>query len=89
MSTELPDLILLDINLPKKSGHQVLQFIKNSENLKQIPVIMLTTSSAERDIEMAYKNYVNCFITKPVDVQDFINAVKEIENFWMNIVTLP
>jgi CheY-like chemotaxis protein len=89
LSTELPDLILLDINLPKKSGHQVLQFIKNSENLKQIPVIMLTTSSAERDIEMAYKNYVNCFITKPVDVQDFINAVKEIENFWMNIVTLP
>ncbi|MGC8750395.1 response regulator [Hydrotalea sp.] len=88
-SIELPDLILLDINLPKKSGHQVLQFIKNSENLKQIPVIMLTTSSAERDIEMAYKNYVNCFITKPVDVQDFINAVKEIENFWMNIVTLP
>lgn len=89
LSIELPDLILLDINLPKKSGHQVLQFIKNSENLKQIPVIMLTTSSAERDIEMAYKNYANCFITKPVDVQDFINAVKEIENFWMNIVTLP
>ncbi|PZX62835.1 response regulator [Hydrotalea sandarakina] len=89
LSIELPDLILLDINLPKKSGHQVLQFIKNSENLKQIPVIMLTTSSAERDIETAYKNYANCFITKPVDVQDFINAVKEIENFWMNIVTLP
>jgi CheY-like chemotaxis protein len=89
LSIEVPDLILLDINLPKKSGHQVLQFIKNSENLKQIPVIMLTTSSAERDIETAYKNYANCFITKPVDVQDFINAVKEIENFWMNIVTLP
>ncbi len=89
LSIELPDLILLDINLPKKSGHQVLQFIKNAENLKHIPVIMLTTSSAERDIEMAYKNCVNCFITKPVDVQDFINAVKEIENFWMNIVTLP
>jgi CheY-like chemotaxis protein len=89
LSIELPDLILLDINLPKKTGHQVLQFIKNSENLKQIPVIMLTTSSAERDIETAYKNYANCFNTKPLDVQDFINAVKEIENFGMNIVTLP
>ncbi|WP_298297134.1 response regulator [Hydrotalea sp.] len=85
----LPDLILLDINLPKKSGHQVLQFIKNTEYLKQIPVIMLTTSSSETDVELAYKNYVNCFITKPVDVQEFMHAVREIENFWMNIVTLP
>ena len=85
----LPDLILLDINLPKKSGHQVLQFIKNTEYLKQIPVIMLTTSSSETDVELAYKNYVNCFIAKPVDVQEFMHAVREIENFWMNIVTLP
>ncbi|MDE3124964.1 MAG: response regulator [Bacteroidota bacterium] len=85
----LPDIILLDINLPKKSGHQVLQYIKNSMYLKQIPVIMLTTSSSHTDIEQAYKNYVNCFITKPVDVQAFMRAVQEIEVFWGTIVTLP
>ena len=88
-NNNLPDLILLDINLPKKSGHQVLQFIKNNDYLKQIPVIMLTTSSSDTDVELAYKNYVNCYITKPVEVQEFMNAVREIENFWMNIVTLP
>ncbi|NIM34112.1 MAG: response regulator [Hydrotalea flava] len=88
-NNNLPDLILLDINLPKKSGHQVLQFIKNTDYLKQIPVIMLTTSSSDTDVELAYKNYVNCYITKPVEVQEFMNAVREIENFWMNIVTLP
>jgi len=85
----LPDIILLDLNLPKKSGHQVLQYIKNSMYLKQIPVIMLTTSSSHTDIEQAYKNYVNCFITKPVDVQAFMRAVQEIEVFWGTIVTLP
>jgi CheY-like chemotaxis protein len=85
----LPDIILLDVNLPKKSGHQVLQYIKNSMYLKQIPVIMLTTSSSHTDIEQAYKNYVNCFITKPVDVQAFMRAVQEIEVFWGTIVTLP
>lgn len=85
----LPDIILLDINLPKKSGHHVLQYIKNSMYLKQIPVIMLTTSSSHTDIEQAYKNYVNCFITKPVDVQAFMRAVQVIEVFWGTIVTLP
>ncbi|MEO6253422.1 MAG: response regulator, partial [Ferruginibacter sp.] len=68
----LPDLILLDINLPKKNGHEVLQYIKHDDGLKQIPVIMLTTSSSEKDILESYKNYVNCYITKPVDVNDFI-----------------
>ncbi len=86
---ELPDLILLDVNLPKKNGHEVLQFIKSTEKIKQIPVIMLTTSSSERDINLAYKNYVNCFITKPVEVDDFMKAVLQIEDFWINIVKLP
>lgn len=85
----LPDLVLLDINLPKKNGHEVLQYIKHSEGLKQIPVIMLTTSSSEKDILDSYRNYVNCYITKPVDVNDFINAVAKIEDFWINIVNLP
>src|ERR1700731_4103923 len=68
---ELPDLILLDINLPKKSGHEVLVYLKTSEKYKQIPVIILTTSSSERDITLSYKNYANCFITKPMDVTEF------------------
>ena len=86
---ETPDLILLDVNLPKKNGHEVLEYIKAKENLKQIPVIMLTTSSAEKDILMSYKNHANCFITKPVDVDNFLKVVYSIENFWINIVTLP
>ena len=85
----VPDLVLLDINLPKKNGHEVLQYIKSSENYKQIPVIMLTTSSAESDILNSYKNYVNCYITKPIDVADFITAIAKIEDFWINIVSIP
>lgn len=84
-----PDLILLDVNLPKKNGYEVLQHIKSSEDLKQIPVIMLTTSSSEKDIMQSYKNYANCFITKPVEVNEFMNAVAKIEDFWINIVKLP
>lgn len=84
-----PDLILLDINLPKKNGHEVLMHIKESDALKQIPVIMLTTSSAEEDIVTSYKNYVNCYITKPVDVNDFMAEVAKVEDFWINIVKLP
>lgn len=84
-----PDLVLLDVNLPKKSGHEVLRFIKQNENLKSIPVIMLTTSSSERDIAESYKNYANCYITKPVDADEFIKAVLSLENFWINIVQLP
>jgi|SRR5687768_9710097 len=85
----LPDLILLDVNLPKKNGHEVLQYIKQDEELKQIPVIILTTSSSEMDINLAYKNYANCYITKPVDVNDFMSVITTIENYWTSIVKLP
>lgn len=88
-NAETPDLVILDINLPRKNGHEVLQYIKENENLKQIPVIMLTTSSSERDIIKSYKHHANCYITKPVDVEDFIKAVLKIENFWISLVQLP
>lgn len=88
-NAEVPDLILLDVNLPKKNGHEVLEYIKSKESLKQIPVIMLTTSSAEKDILKSYKNHANCFITKPVDIDNFLKIVYSIENFWINIVALP
>jgi CheY-like chemotaxis protein len=85
---ELPDLILLDINLPKKSGHEVLVYLKNNEKFKRIPVIILTTSSSEKDITLSYKNYANCFITKPMDVTEFMQVIIKIEEFWFNIATL-
>jgi len=85
----IPDMILLDINLPKKSGSEVLHYIKTSNAYKQIPIIMLTTSSSEADITQSYKNYANCYITKPIDVTDFMKAVAKIEEFWINIVTMP
>jgi CheY-like chemotaxis protein len=84
-----PDLILLDVNLPKQNGHEVLQQIKSTDALKHIPVIMLTTSSSETDIMLSYKNFANCYITKPVHVVDFMRAVAQIEDFWINIVSLP
>jgi CheY-like chemotaxis protein len=87
--SNIPDLVLLDINLPKKNGHEVLHYIKSSESYKQIPVIMLTTSSSENDILNSYKNYVNCYITKPIEAHDFINAVAKVEDFWINIVSIP
>ena len=77
----LPDLILLDINLPKIDGKEVLIFIKNDTILKKIPVVMLTTSSSEMDINDAYNNHANCFIIKPVDFNKFISVIKMIENF--------
>lgn len=88
-SATTPNLILLDINLPKKNGHEVLQYIKGSKNFRHIPIIMLTTSSSEKDIIDAYNHYANCFITKPVDVNEFMQAVAKIENFWVSIVQLP
>jgi len=87
--TERPDLVLLDVNLPKVSGHDVLKHIKSDEKLRTIPVIMLTTSSAEKDILQSYKNHVNCYITKPIDIGDFIKAMAKIEDFWINIVSIP
>ena len=85
----LPDLILLDVNLPKKNGHEVLQHIKNSARLKAIPVIILTTSSSESDIIKCYESHANCFITKPLEVDDFLKVVSDIENFWISIIQLP
>ena len=85
----LPDLVLLDINLPKKNGHEVLKYIKNSDRLRHVPVIMLSTSSAESDIRKAYANHANCFITKPVEIGDFFLMINAIENFWFSIVKLP
>ena len=84
-----PDLILLDLNLPKKDGRQVLKEIKSSERFRRIPVVILTTSKAEEDILKAYDSYANCYITKPVDLDQFINVAKKIEDFWLTIVKLP
>ncbi|HDO30293.1 MAG TPA: response regulator [Desulfobacteraceae bacterium] len=84
-----PDLILLDLNLPKKDGREVLEEIKADENIKRIPVVVLTTSAADKDIFMSYENNANCYITKPVDLEKFINVVQAIENFWLTIVKLP
>lgn len=84
-----PDIILLDLNLPKKDGREVLEEIKTDPNLKSIPVVILTTSEAEQDIFRAYELQANCYITKPVDLDQFIKIVKSIENFWFTIVKLP
>jgi CheY-like chemotaxis protein len=86
---EHPDLVLLDVNLPKKNGHEVLQYIKKGKDTKHIPVIMLSTSSSERDIRLSYQNHANCYITKPVELEGFLDVITQIENFWTNIVTLP
>jgi two-component system, chemotaxis family, response regulator Rcp1 len=83
-----PDIILLDLNLPRKSGHEVLAFIKSEEHLKRIPVIILTSSKAEEDILLSYDLHANCYITKPVDLDKFLSIVQTIENFWLKIVTL-
>ncbi len=86
---DMPHLILLDINLPKKNGHEVLQFIKTDESIKHLPVIMLTTSSSEKDIFESYKSYANCYITKPIEIADFMSAIAKIKTFWFTIVQLP
>jgi len=84
-----PDLILLDLNLPKKDGREVLMEIKKDEALRRIPVVVLTTSKAEEDIIRTYDYHANCFITKPVDFDQFIKVVKSIEDFWLSVVKLP
>ncbi len=78
---ELPGLILLDINLPKKNGHEVLQYIKSVERLKYIPVIILTTSSSGNDISKSYQNNVSCYLTKPLEIDEFLNSVKKLKVF--------
>jgi chemotaxis family two-component system response regulator Rcp1 len=84
-----PDLILLDLNLPLKDGREVLAQIKSDPNLKSIPVVILTTSKAEEDIVKTYNLHANCYITKPVDLEQFITVVSYIEDFWLAIVKLP
>jgi two-component system, chemotaxis family, response regulator Rcp1 len=84
-----PDLILLDLNLPKKDGRQVLAEIKGDERFKRIPVVILTVSSAEEDILRSYNLHANCYITKPIDLDQFIRVVRSIEDFWLTIVRLP
>ncbi len=84
-----PDIILLDLNLPKKDGREVLSEIKTDNDLKRIPVVVLTTSRAEEDVLRAYNFNANCYITKPVDLEQFVRVVKAIEEFWLTIVKLP
>lgn len=84
-----PDLILLDLNLPKKDGREVLAEIKADENLRRIPVVVLTVSQAEEDILKSYNLYANCYISKPIDFSQFTKVVRSIEDFWLTIVKLP
>ncbi|MFH1702437.1 MAG: response regulator [Nitrospirota bacterium] len=84
-----PDLILLDLNLPKKDGREVLGEIKSDENLRRIPVVILTISKSEEDVFKSYDLHANCYITKPVDLDQFLKVVKSIEEFWLTIVKLP
>jgi len=84
-----PDLILLDLNLPKKDGKEVLSFIKEDSNLKSIPVIILSSSNSETDIKKVYDLHANCYITKPIDFDSFIDVVKIIERFWLSTAMLP
>lgn len=88
-SAPRPDLVLLDLNLPKKSGLDVLAEIKSDEKLKTIPVVILTISKSEEDILKSYDKHANCFITKPIDIDQFLKVIKSIENFWLTIVKLP
>lgn len=89
VNTTRPDLILLDLNLPKKDGREVLAAIKNDPDLKRIPVVILTTSSAEKDVLKSYDLHANCYVTKPVDFEQFITVVKSVEDFWLTVVKLP
>lgn len=85
----IPDLILLDLNLPKRDGREVLQEIKSDDKLKRIPVVVLTTSNAEQDILKSYNLHVNCYINKPVDFDKFFDIIQKIEEFWLTTAILP
>lgn len=85
----LPDLILLDWNLPRMDGREVLRVIKQDETLRHIPVVVLTTSRASADVTRAYDLHANCFITKPVNILQFFEVIRTVENFWLNTATLP
>jgi len=84
-----PDMVLLDLNLPKKDGREVLAEIKADELLRSIPVIVLTTSTADEDVARAYGSHANCFITKPVELENFLRVVHSIERFWLSLVKFP
>jgi CheY-like chemotaxis protein len=84
-----PDLIILDLNLPRKDGREVLAEIKENEDLKRIPVVIMTISQAEADILKSYNLHANCYVTKPIDLNQFIKVIKSIEEFWFSIVKLP
>jgi chemotaxis family two-component system response regulator Rcp1 len=84
-----PDLVLLDLNLPKKDGREVIAEVKSDEDLKRIPVVILTTSKAEEDILKSYNLHANCYVTKPIDLNEFVKVVAAIEEFWFTIVKLP
>jgi chemotaxis family two-component system response regulator Rcp1 len=84
-----PDLILLDLNMPRKDGREVLAEVKEDPDLRRIPVVILTTSTAEKDIVESYNLHANCYISKPVDLDQFLSVVKSIEDFWLTIVRLP
>lgn len=88
-NAQQPDLILLDLNLPKKDGREVLAEIKNDPDLQRIPVVVLTTSKSEQEVLKAYNLHANCFVTKPIDLDQFMHVVKSIEDFWLSIVRLP
>jgi len=84
-----PDLILLDLNMPRMDGRELLEKIKQEPDLRRIPVVILTTSKSEEDIVKSYDLHANCYITKPVDLDQFINVVKSVEDFWLTVVKLP
>ena len=84
-----PDLVLLDLNLPRKDGREVLAQVKDDNELKTIPIVVLTTSSAEIDILKSYSLHANCYITKPVDLEQFVKVVRTIDDFWLTVVRLP
>jgi len=89
VNAPVPDLVLLDLNLPKISGHDVLRHVKGSNDLKMIPVIALSTSGAERDIQACYADHVNCYITKPMSYGPFMDLMQDVSNFWFRHVELP
>ena len=88
-SRTLPDLIILDLNVPKINGLEILKLVKSNERTQSIPVIMLTTSGAHSDMVDCYKNYANCYITKPLDFEEFIEVIREIKAFWLSVANLP
>jgi len=84
-----PDIVILDLNLPRMDGREVLREIKSDESLRRIPVVVLTTSSSDQDVGECYDSHANCFLTKPIDFEEFIDVVRSMEHFWISVVRLP